>query len=110
MPPASDSAVIALYAYGTDAILERGESSCPSTTTSSHLSPPSKYDGSNSSVVLNVPLLSGSIVFGMSGKIEAPLIGTLYNLKITLVGNVIGVASLLTSLPWKFMTWGMAYA
>jgi hypothetical protein len=58
--------------------------------------------------VLNVPLLSGFIVFGMSGKIEAPFIGTLYNLKITLVGDVIGVASLLVNLPWKFMNWGTA--
>jgi hemin uptake protein HemP len=108
MPPERDSAVIALYAYGTDAILDRGESVSEPIFTSSHLSLSLKYDGSNSSVVLKVPLLSGYIVFGTSGAIEVPFIGTLYNLKITLVGDVIGVESWLIREPWKFMNWGTA--
>jgi hypothetical protein len=105
----SDSAVIALYAYGTAVINWRGViAESPATWISRYLSLPSKEEGLKLRRTLKTPFLSGDIVPPGSEATWVPKLAAFHRLKLTVFEVVIGFPNESVNLPWKFICWGTA--
>jgi hypothetical protein len=67
-----------------------------------------KAEASKLRRTLKAPVLSGIMFLESSASWPPGPDSEGKSLNVTDVGSVIGVASLLTNLPWKFICWGIA--